>query len=217
MSVVCEFELVSAEIPLTTVAADLDAVLRVEHVISGTHGPPALVFSAPEGDADRLESRLAAADTLAEFVTLESGLSESQYRVTLEETSTDAEVYRQLVDRRTHPTGATVTGRGWTVRAQFADRTELAAFREACQERNVGFRLLRLSERDAEGAADYGLTTAQHEALLVAFEMGYFEVPREATLSDIAVELDTTTSALSERLRRGQGQLIARTIRATNL
>ena len=215
MSVVCEFELVSAAMPLTTVAADFDAVLRVVDVISGTHGPPALVFSAPEVDADRLESRLEASASLGDFVQLESGLMESQYRVALAETGVD-DIYRQLVDRRTHPTGATVRARGWKVRAQFADRTDLAAFREACQETDVGFRLLRLSEGRANGSDDYGLTSAQHEAVLVAFEMGYFEVPRDATLSDIAAELDTTTSALSERLRRGQRQLISRTIRATS-
>lgn len=215
MSIVCEFELVSEGLPLTSVAADLETLLHVEDVISGRHGPPALVFSATGVDPERLEPKLKDCASLAGYVPLESDLSESQYRVVLDEGVIDADVYRQLVDLRTHPTGATVTERGWRVRAQFADRGDLAVFRDACETADVGFRLLRLSEEIADAADDFGLTQPQNEALLTAFEMGYFDVPREATLSDIAAELDTTTSALSERLRRGQRTLIEQTVRTT--
>jgi predicted DNA binding protein len=105
-----------------------------------------------------------------------------------------------------------VTGRGWKVSARFADRSDLDAFRNACGETGVEFRPLRLFETEADPADDYGLTTPQHEALLAAYRMGYFDVPRDSDLSDLADELDTTTSALSERLRRGQRRLLERTI-----
>jgi hypothetical protein len=215
MGIVCEFELVSEAMPLTDIAADLDTFLHVEDVISGTDGPPAVVFSATEVDPERLEPRLKDCTSLGDYVRLESELSESQYRVVLEQTEVDTDVYRQLVDLRTHPTGATVTENGWKVRAQFADREDLATFQDACEETEVGFQLLRLSEGSGDSADDYGLTGPQHEAILVAFEMGYFEIPREATLSDVAEELDTTTSALSERLRRAHHTLIERTVRTT--
>ncbi|QGN07695.1 DNA-binding protein [Halorhabdus sp. CBA1104] len=210
MSLVCEFELLSSTLPLTAVASDLETVLHVDDVISGTKAVPALVFSVTGVDPDRLEERLDERALIREYVALESAYVESRYRVRLDEDPTG--VYTQLVDLRTHPIGAVVTGRGWKVSARFADRSDLDAFRNACGGSDVEFRPLRLFETEADPADDYGLTRPQHEALLVAARMGYFDVPRNATLSDLADELDSTTSALSERLRRGQRQLVERTI-----
>ncbi len=210
MSLACEFELLSSRFPLTATAKDLETVLHVDNVIAGTGDVPALVFSVTGVDPDRLETCLNDRSLIRGYVALESAYVESRYRVTLEEDPTG--VYARLVDLRTHPVGAVVTGRGWKVSARFVDRSDLDAFRSACAKADVEFRPLRLFETEADPTDDYGLTTPQHEALRVAARMGYFEVPRDATLSDLADELDTTTSALSERIRRGQRQLIERTI-----
>ncbi|MFW5918912.1 MAG: helix-turn-helix domain-containing protein [Halanaeroarchaeum sp.] len=210
MSLVCEFELRSTEIPLTEVAATLETVLYVDDVIAGPNGPPTLVFSVTGIDPARIEAVLANHGQVADHVGLETATAESRYRVALDGAHT--ELYARLVDLRTHTMGAVVTGHGWKVNAQFADRSDLDAFREACGETAVEFRPLRLFQTKVDPDDDYGLTTPQHEALLAAYRMGYFEVPRESDLSDLADELDTTTSALSERIRRGQRQLLERTI-----
>jgi predicted DNA binding protein len=55
---------------------------------------------------------------------------------------------------------------------------------------------------------DTGLTDSQREALLVAFETGYFEEPRNATLSEVAADLDISQPAASGLLRRGIKRLI---------
>ncbi|OYR58120.1 hypothetical protein DJ71_25890 [Halorubrum sp. E3] len=216
MSITCEFDLVSPDLPLTGVAAALDTVLHVEDVITVSNGPPAVVFSARDTDPKRFETCLDECASLANYVSLKSEHSKSQYRVALDKSGVDVDLYQQLVDFPTHPIEATVTERKWRVRSQFADRADLASFWEACEPTSIGFHLVRLSRPNVDDVDDYGLTEPQHEAVLVAFEMGYYGVPREATLADIAEELDTTTSALSERLRRGHHQLIERTIRATS-
>lgn len=210
MSIVCEFELLSEDLPLTGVAAAIDTILTVDDVLSGTRGPPALVFSTSGVDPERLEAAMDDCEPVTEYVALESAVVESRYRVAIDTTHTD--VYTQLIDLQTHPMGAVVTGRGWKISAQFADRADLETFRVVCGDSGVEFRPRRVFEDSAEPGDDYGLTTPQHEALLTAYRMGYFEVPSEADLSDLAVELDTTTSALSERLRRGQRTLIGRTV-----
>jgi predicted DNA binding protein len=51
--------------------------------------------------------------------------------------------------------------------------------------------------------------------LNTAWDFGYFEEPRAATLDEIAAELDITRQSLSQRLRRGHHALIANTIRVT--
>ncbi len=104
-----------------------------------------------------------------------------------------------------------VTRTGWVQAGWFADRDVLERFR-AFWQRNGGFRLRRLSrEADPAAPAD-GLTDCQREALLTAREMGYFEVPRTASLGDVADELGITASSLSERLRRAQDRLVERAI-----
>ena len=52
------------------------------------------------------------------------------------------------------------------------------------------------------------LTDAQRDALLTALDCGYYDSPREATMSDVADALGISQQALSSRLRRGTRHLI---------
>ena len=63
-------------------------------------------------------------------------------------------------------------------------------------------------ELDGEHRDEYALNETQHEALIAAVETGYFDIPRESTLDDLAAELDITHQVLSERLHRGHKTLI---------
>jgi predicted DNA binding protein len=56
------------------------------------------------------------------------------------------------------------------------------------------------------------LTDTQREALVLAYERGYFGSPRETSLEEVAAELDITQQSLSSRLRRGHRRLIAATL-----
>ncbi len=66
-------------------------------------------------------------------------------------------------------------------------------------------------EQNAE-TERYGLTDPQHEALRLALEAGYFDVPRETTLSVLASDLEVSSQALSARLRRGQASVLERAL-----
>lgn len=56
------------------------------------------------------------------------------------------------------------------------------------------------------------LTDRQLEVVRTAFEMGYYEVPREASTEDVADELDLDPSTVAEHLQRAErnalGQLV---------
>lgn len=52
------------------------------------------------------------------------------------------------------------------------------------------------------------LQAEQREALQVALEAGYFDVPRNATLVELVEELDVSDSAVSRRLRRALSTLL---------
>lgn len=103
-----------------------------------------------------------------------------------------------------------VTPTGWVQSGRFADRETLAEFR-SFWERNGGFTLRRLTP-DGGPDPSAGLTDPQREALRAAYESGYFDIPRAASLEDVAAELDITASSLSERLRRAQTHLVETTV-----
>ncbi|MDS0294232.1 helix-turn-helix domain-containing protein [Halogeometricum luteum] len=105
-------------------------------------------------------------------------------------------------------------GRTWSFRVRFPDHRDLTAFHEDCRERGVDLHVERITTLDAEHASEYGfdLTSKQSEALRLAVEAGYFEVPRRVTLSEVAEELEISQQAASERVRRGADAVLRRTL-----
>ena len=104
------------------------------------------------------------------------------------------------------------TSDGWRLRSMFPDRDTLSRTVEFCKNNGLGFDVRRVREMNVVPSGRWGLTDEQYEALRVAWDAGYFGVPREADLGDVADRLDISHQALSERLRRGHTNLIKETI-----
>lgn len=88
-----------------------------------------------------------------------------------------------------------------------ATREQFEAFGEALEARDRRYELLTLVHTDEE---DGPVTDRQRECLAVAQRMGYFAVPREATLAAVADELGVDTSTASETIRRGTARVVER-------
>jgi predicted DNA binding protein len=72
----------------------------------------------------------------------------------------------------------------------------------------VDARVERVHEfRGGSGRAD--VTPRQQEALEAALDAGYYEVPRRASVSDVAGALDCATSTAGELLRRAEAGVVA--------
>jgi predicted DNA binding protein len=99
-------------------------------------------------------------------------------------------------------------GNAWLFTVWMPERTSLAALWDTARQHDIGIELLRVNEYASLGTTDAGLTDSQREALLVAFESGYFKEPRNATLGDVAAELDISQPAAGGLLRRGIERLI---------
>jgi len=66
----------------------------------------------------------------------------------------------------------------------------------------------RVGEFDRYRSPDASLTERQREVVRAAVELGYYEVPREATLDDLAAALEVAPSTVSDHLRKAEAELM---------
>lgn len=137
----------------------------------------------------------------------------TMYRVTISDDGETKTTYRKWCDLDIVLLETTATNRGWTGRFRFPDREALAKYRASLRELGLEFRLRTLyRESEVENETTASLTSDQYEALVAAYEAGYFEVPRGTSQPDVAAELDIASQSLSERLRRGTRTLVQTTL-----
>lgn len=104
----------------------------------------------------------------------------------------------------------------WRFELRFPDHDALSAFRTHCTDADVTLSVARVYHpSQPDDGPRFGLTEHQHEALTLAVEMGYYDVPRRCNTVEVADELGISDQALTERLRRGISTLAANTVFAS--
>lgn len=102
----------------------------------------------------------------------------------------------------------------WEFTLRFAGSHELSAFHTACREAGIDLDVVSLDNPiDPAGGESGPLTDAQASLIEYAYDQGYFEIPRQRTLAEIAEELDISDQAVNERLRRGLDSLVESTLK----
>lgn len=207
---------------------DIKAVVRVEHpdiVLTGTvtHDRSSTVASVSEAGTDPTSGKFFYHIESSDFRRFEEGLRNDHTVGDFErvsETGDDRAIYSFEYTDEAKVLSPVISaangvilemendGSAWTLAVWMPDRTDLAHLWDYAQGNDVDIDLLRVNEYAGIGTTDAGLTDSQREALLVAFERGYFEEPRDATLSDVAAELDISQPAASGLVRRGIKRLI---------
>jgi hypothetical protein len=222
MGLVAEFDIDCEALPLVGVAAAApDATLVLD--LQFNHGDrPLFLVTAQGGHRTAVEEGLNDAYDVAEWTHVGRAGDTNRYQavpaLSFEEQLGDhlddlagldaLAAADAFVDR------ITVRPAGWRQRGWFADRDAFRAFASFWRA-NAGFHLHRLTrDGDPEPAGD-GLTDRQDEALRIAYELGYFEIPRGAALDDVADELGISAASASERLRRAQTRLLEETMAPT--
>lgn len=168
---------------------------------------PYLWFWAYGGDTASFEEAMADDRTVAEFIPYTRTETHTLYRIHVSE-ETEIVNYPMWVE-----VGAELIDGGyeegwWYCTVRLPNRDALNQVEEWFRHHEVRFELSGIYTSDSRNQTGSELSEEQQEALRVAIENGYFDVPRNGTLGDIANELGISTQAASERLRRGHRQLV---------
>jgi hypothetical protein len=222
MGLVAEFNIDCTALPLANVAASVpEATMKLD--LQYNHGRrPLFLVTVQNCSQSDIENALTNAYDVEKWECIGQAGDTRRYQA-LPALSLDEQLGEHLDDLAGLQALATadafieridVVPDGWRQTGWFADRETFKRFSSFWQQ-NADFQLHRLTpDKDSEPAGD-GLTDRQREALRIAYERGYFDIPRQASLEDVAAELDLSPSSVSERLRRAQTQLIEETVATT--
>jgi predicted DNA binding protein len=192
-----------------TVAYDETATVEP---VSGAGTVPNLgahLFSVRTDDFERFETGLDRDRTIDTFERVVELGTEAVYRF---EYDAEATVFSGAIAEVNGISLAWVNDdTAWTVQVWLPDRAALASLWEYASDCDIDVSLERVSDH-AGGGESETLTRAQRDALRRALEMGYFEEPRDASLSEVAAELGISQPAAGGRLRRGVRRLVVSTV-----
>jgi len=208
------FRIEAPTIALTeTVGHDTTAVV---HPVRGVGTDPTgdrHLFSVRSADFDRFEDGLAADPTVAAFEQVVELDGEAIYALRYTDQavlfSTEVARWNGVVLEMENEATA------WRFKVWLPDRSAAQSLWEFATAADIDIELRRVNEHGSVLEGSYGLTSAQQEAVLTALDLGYFDDPRDATLSDLADGLDISEPSASRLVRRGLKRLLGATIAET--
>ena len=209
MSTIAEISLPAAEFALDATLETLpDVKFEVERMVANQDDRvmPFVWATGEHTDHDELDDALADDPSVENVTHLASFEDEWFYR--MDWVADIQVVLHVLLDQNATILNADGHDDEWQFRILFPDRDSLSSTYDYCVEQDLTLTVERIHELDGEHRDQYGLTETQHETLIAAVEAGYFDIPQQSTLDDLAADLDITHQALSERLHRGHKTLI---------
>lgn len=214
MSVIAEFRLSGTDIALIQALETVpNMVLNVEQTIAEDPDQPVLFIWAHGDDFERFEGALDDDETVAEREIVESMCEERLYRIKIS-SATGVGFYRHDVEVGTSRLDVSATHEGVEMRTRFPDQQALQEYFDRCREQGIEVALQRLYQDQTgnQSGTQYSLSAKQRQTLELAYNMGFFDIPRRASQSDVAAALDISEQAVSERIRRATATLISNTL-----
>lgn len=123
-----------------------------------------------------------------------------------------------LVDTIVQMDGTVLEGRGsadrWHLTLRFDGRGDVSGFYRECADRGIRVTVESVHDPAASHSTDLPpkLTDGQRRVLSTAHEAGYFNVPRDSTMDELAAELGVSDTAVSQQLRRALARLVERAV-----
>lgn len=185
----------------------------VETVPVAAHGPRESMsfLSASSSNANRLDDLLRSDETTKGVTRLSGNGGRQLYRIRWQmQVQIVIDVLLQTAGSLLSAKG---TSDGWELCVMFPQQVSVSTIRENWRTHGIDPTIHRINGVSGmAGHEGVKLSQCQHDSLLKAFEMDYYEVPRGITLDGLADELHVSHQALSERLRRGHRNLVQTTL-----
>lgn len=156
------------------------------------------------------EETVEADDRVASLTALDTSGSRTLYKIEWE--SVPDGFLAVAADHDLLVEDATGTEDRWQFRLRGPDRENLASFQQTLRDDDVPLHVHRIWNPADPGESPYGLTELQRETLELAFAEGYFDVPRNASLDDLADRLSVSRQSVSRRIRQGTHSLLSATV-----
>jgi predicted DNA binding protein len=207
MTIIAELTIASEEFLLGQVLSRYtETHIEMERIVPASGAVMPYVWVEGD-DLDSFERVVQESDHVENLAVLDRFETEGLYRVEW------ADEVESLINGISRTNATIIEARGndkWTFRLRFQDHSGLAQFHNYCSIHDISFTLERLYTLDQlkkEGHA-LDLTATQRNALVMAVERGYFEVPRRVTLGELADDLEVAQQTVSENLRRGADKVL---------
>ena len=211
MTRIGEFRVPATEFLLRDAIAATDGVVTVERMVVDGHQAVTPYVWAGSVNFEAFEAALRADASVREFEVVERHDNECLYRTEWRDGRN--ELVAALDEVAATVLSAESEGGVWILRVLFSDEKAVSTFEDQFLTDHRGVELERLYRSDDPSTyGKYEVTDKQREALTLAREAGYFSVPRECSLQDIADQLGISRNAASARLRRGQAALVSHTL-----
>ncbi|PSP61499.1 bacterio-opsin activator [Halobacteriales archaeon QH_8_64_26] len=213
MTVLATIEIASEAFDLGQVFAGTDARIELTEFVpvEGRLVPLCWVDTDAIADRDRFEHGVESDGRVAAFDRLDGTAGWTLYRLEWTEAIDgflDALADEDLIVERGFARAGTDA---WTIRLRALDHEALTRFQHQCADHGIEFDVRRVTHDSTEDEDPCGLTDKQREALTLAFDAGYFDVPREISLSELADRLGISRQAYTRRLNRALGNYLAET------
>lgn len=213
MATEATFTVAPGEFPLGTIFERVPGVsIELERVVPG-NGVVIPYFWVRGNEVDDIEAAFADHPGVQQLRLVDS--VGDDYLLRVEWDPAYEGILSTLAETRVPLISAVGSNEGWTFDIRGDDRGDVAAFQQLCRERDITVTLTALHAlTPVETATEAALTDPQQEVLVLAYERGYFNSPRDVTMEELGDELGISQQAVASRLRRGIRRILGQTLSA---
>jgi len=188
------------------------------------------ILSLKPGVRVKVEQMVPMGDTIMPFSwvtddteSFEEGLEKNgiPHTVVLEDDENERKLYRlewsadddDLIQAILASKGSVLNASGnpdeWNFSVRFSERVDLSKFHRRCRSDDLAIGIDRIyNPIEVSGNSRDSMTLTQTQTLIEALDAGYYDIPRDASLINLAEKYGISDQAVSERLRRATAELI---------
>lgn len=207
MVILADVAVAPSAFPLGSLLVD-DVAARVEFErVAETAAPYRQYFWITSERSDELPARIRSLEEVADASSHGTVDGSTLVRVRWRRDSRGS-FAELLVDRDIVVLEAMGTERQWSLRLRSPDDGSLRELYDDCTAADIRFEIEQLHSTPNPDRRR-AMTDKQYKAVTAAFEAGFFDVPRQASLDELAAEFGISEQALSKLIRRGIQTLLA--------